>query len=153
KKPDPAPGHPGSAWRCRASPEEGPWSSSVPVNVFAGVVSVFDRDVDVAFIDDDRWDQDGRNVFLPVVDLVPRLDRLLARELDRGVDGTEGQGLDRFVNRHRLSALHDSLHGVLLRVLSGDQNFSGQPCRVERGNGTAGGAVVRSDDRVDLVAG
>src|SRR3989442_11050464 len=53
-------------------------SPLLAIDLLMRVVTVFDDGgVDVALVDDDRGDQDGWNVFLPVVDLVVGLDRLL----------------------------------------------------------------------------
>src|SRR6266536_3926229 len=58
-------------------------SPSVTVNLLAREVAVLDHcRVDVALIDGDCRDENRRYLFLAVVDLLRRVDRLLLRELD-----------------------------------------------------------------------
>src|SRR5688572_28876719 len=66
-------------------------SARAAVDLFPGVVAVLDDGlVDVVFVDGDRLEEDRGYVDFPVVDGVGRRDRLLAGELDRGIDRGEG---------------------------------------------------------------
>src|ERR1051325_7036223 len=99
-------------------------STSLPVNLRPCVIPVLDhRRVDVALVDGHRLQQDGRHVLLPVVDSVGRRHRLLLGELDGRVHRAVRERADRLVDGHRLRAADDALHGVLLRVLPGDEGF------------------------------
>src|SRR5215207_300684 len=112
-----------------------------------------DRVLDVVLGDRHRGEQNRRNLLHPVVDLILRGRRVLARrqrhsELRRGL----GLGLDRLVDGHVLLVDEDPLDGSELRVLPGRRAGLGIDAVALHGRDrAAAGAVVGGVDAHEAV--
>src|SRR6267378_5847084 len=125
----------------------------LPVDLLLLQIAALDQHlVEILLGDDVRREQDGGNVLLVVVHhFPPRVDGLALGDGDRHLDGLVSQLARVLEHGHALGALDDADGPRQLGVLAGDGDLAGEPLRRQGLDATAGGAVVRGEDRVDLV--
>ncbi len=81
------------------------------------------------------------------------LHRLVLEQFVDHIDGQRGQVADVFQNRDGQFALDDAVAAISSGVLARNRHLAGQSLGLHGLERAEGGAVIRSDNRIDIVAG